>query len=303
MKLLLNGCTGFIGKELIKKLKAENCSLIIFSRNPDKNRSLEDKHTKVFYWDGTDTSLILKHLENTDGIINLAGEPIVNKRWSQSQKQLLRGSRINTTQSIVKALPMATKKLEVLINASAVGYYGNVENETVIETHKKGVGFLADLCEDWEKEALKAKEFGVRVVILRTGIVLEKDGGALNQMLLPFKLFSGGPLGSGKQWFPWIHRDDVVNIILYSLKNKNTQEQINITAPNPVTMEDFCKTLGHVLNRPSWLPMPELALKLLLGEMSEVLLTGQKAFPQKLIEANYKFIYPKLEDALKAILI
>ena len=301
MKLLLSGCTGFIGKELIKQLKAKNFSLIILSRNPDKYSYLKDKNTTVSYWDGTSIDSILNPIEDTDAIINLAGEPIVNKRWSKTQKELILTSRIKPTQTIVKALSQANKKSKVLINASAVGYYGDTKSNNIDENYKKGVGFLSDICAKWENEALKAQDYGIRVVILRTGIVLEKDGGALNKMLLPFNFFTGGPLGSGNQWFPWIHRDDVVNIILYSLNN-NTSGPINVIAPNPVTMESFCKTLGRVLNRPSWLPVPDLALKLLLGEMSEMILTGQKAFPKKLLNSNYKFIYPELEGALKTIL-
>ena len=301
MKLLLNGCTGFIGKELIKKLKAEDYSLIVLSRNPDKNKPLEDKNIEVLYWDSLNP-LPISLLEESNAVINLAGEPIVNKRWSNHQKKLLKESRINTTKNLVKAISMSSKKPAVLINASAVGYYGNIEDEIVTETSKKGIGFLANLCEQWEKEALQAESFGVRVVILRTGIVLEKGGGALSKMLLPFKLFTGGPLGSGKQWFPWIHRDDVINIILYSLQNKDTTGPLNVTAPNPVTMNNFCKTLGHVLSRPSWMPVPALALKLLLGEMSELLLNGQNVIPERALQLGYKFKYPLLEDTLRKML-
>ena len=298
MKILLAGGTGFVGKGLLEKLQSENNSIYVISRNPDAHKHLENKNIEIIPWDD---SLISK-MEVADAVINLTGEPVVGKRWTSSQKDLLASSRIDSTRVLVNAISKANKKPQVLINASAVGYYGSPENGKITESYKKGTGFLSDICEQWEKEAQKAKDFGVRVVTLRIGIVLEKNGGALSRMLLPFKLYTGGPLGSGKQWFPWIHRDDAVNAILFSLNNSNIQGPINLTSPEPVSMGEFCNVLGKVMHRPSWAPVPEFALKALLGEMSSVLLTGQRAIPKKLTDEGYKFSYPKLEDALKAIL-
>ncbi len=188
-----------------------------------------------------------------------------------------------------------------MINGSAVGFYGPVEQGDVTEETSLGKGFLANLCDVWEKEAESLKNSGVRVVLLRTGIVLERGGGALAKMEFPFKIFAGGPLGSGQQWFPWIHRDDEIGLIEFALTNDKVSGPLNATAPNPLTMTDFCKALGHALKRPSWAPVPAFVLKVLLGEMSEMLLTGQKAMPKAALDTGYVFKYPTADTALKAI--
>jgi uncharacterized protein (TIGR01777 family) len=202
----------------------------------------------------------------------------------------------------VAAIHRAGSRPSVLINASAVGYYGDVSDREVTEAHPRGPGFLAEVCEQWEKEAQAAESLGVRVVCLRTGVVLEKDGGALPRMLLPFRMFVGGPVGSGRQWFPWIHREDVVGIILFALTHPDLAGPINVMAPDAVTMTEFCRALGRAMRRPSWLPVPSVALKLIFGEMSEILLTGQRAAPKKLLEAGYHFHHPKLDECLSAVL-
>ena len=196
----------------------------------------------------------------------------------------------------------ATKvKPKVLINGSAVGFYGSVAEGDVTEETALGTGFLAELCVAWEKETEVLKTSGVRVVLLRTGVVLERGGGALAKMEFPFKIFAGGPLGTGKQWFPWIHRDDEIGLIEFALKNETVSGPLNATAPEPLTMSDFCKALGRALHRPSWAPVPAFMLKLLLGEMSDMLLTGQKALPAKALKAGYVFKYPTADAALKGI--
>jgi len=195
----------------------------------------------------------------------------------------------------------AAAKPKVFISSSAVGYYGNVDEGEVLESHPKGRGFLADTCERWENEARKAEALGIRTVLLRIGIVLEKGGGALGKMLPPFRLFAGGPIGSGKQWFPWIHRADVVDIILFAIKTEALKGPVNMTAPTPLRMKEFSAGLGDAIHRPSWAPVPAFALKTLLGEMADMLLEGQKAVPKKLIGAGYRFRYPELGRALKSI--
>ena len=205
------------------------------------------------------------------------------------------------TGAIVSAIGQARKKPSVLVSASAVGYYGHVEYGDVAETHSKGNDFLAAVCERWEQEARRAEAYGVRVITPRFGVVLEKEGGALKRLLLPFKLFLGGPLGSGKQWFPWVHRDDVIEIISFVLQNPKVSGPVNVTAPEPVTMKEFCTALGKALHRPSWAPVPAFVLRTILGEMSLVVLTGQRAIPKKLLEAGYTFKYPQLTGALSAI--
>ncbi len=233
-------------------------------------------------------------------MINLAGEPIPAKRWTPSQKEKIRASRVNTTRALVAAIGKAKMKPEILLNASAIGYYGPCGDETVVEDTEPGGGFVSQVCIQWEAEAKKAEEYGVRVVLLRTGIVLGQGGGALAKMLLPFKLFIGGPLGTGRQWFSWIHMEDEVGLIVHLLQKGNATGAVNATAPNPVTMKEFCRTLGKVLGRPSWAPVPSFMLRLLTGEMADVIITGQRVLPEKAKKLGYTFKYPDLFDALQA---
>jgi hypothetical protein len=212
----------------------------------------------------------------------------------------IRDSRIHATRAIVEGIASANVKPEALVNASAVGYYGEVPEDEVTEEYPPGSDFLAEVCRAWEAEALRARTMGVRVVLLRTSIALG-DGGALARMLMPFRFFVGGPLGSGRQWFPWIHRDDVVSAIEFALRERSLEGPVNLAAPEPVRMADFCRRLGRVLHRPSWLPVPAIALKLLLGEMSTMVLTGQKAVPRKLLQTGFRFRYSHLEAAMMDI--
>jgi hypothetical protein len=240
-------------------------------------------------------------VEGADGIINLAGEPIAGKRWTHPQKERIRSSRINATRALVRVIHSAKQKPKFLLNGSAIGYYGPHGDETLTEETRPGDDFLSRVCIDWEEEAKKAESDGLRVIRLRTGVVLGKGGGALAKMVPPFKLFAGGPLGSGKQWMSWIHIEDEVGLIQFLLENHDAHGAFNATAPNPVTMKEFCKTLGTVLNRPSWAPMPAFALRLLLGEMAEMLLTGQRVLPEKAQKMGYAFKYPNLLNALHSL--
>ncbi|MBI3313667.1 MAG: TIGR01777 family protein [Candidatus Omnitrophica bacterium] len=302
MKIVISGGTGFVGGALIEELAEKGHRITVLTRNPSHTHYPPNSPMKAVTWDAKTLGIWAEELNGADAIINLAGEPLVGKRWTAKQKARLRASRLDSTRALVDALRKASQKPRVLINASAVGYYGPVESETVTESHPKGHDFLADTCEEWEKEALKAETFGLRVVCMRFGIILEKNGGALAKMLPPFQFFIGGPLGSGKQWLPWIHRADVIGGILFSIGNPKISGPVNFTAPNPATMKDFCKTLAQVLHRPSWAPVPGFILKILLGEMSSVLLTGQKAVPAKFLQAGFAFRYPELREALVSIL-
>jgi len=239
-------------------------------------------------------------LAGADGVINLAGEPIAKKRWTIKQKHQLRLSRIDTTVGLVRAIAKAKQKPKFLLNASAVGYYGPRGDETIGEEAEAGTDFLAALCRDWENEAMKAEKLGVRVIRLRTGIVLGAGGGALAKMSPPFKFFVGGPLGSGAQWMSWIQLEDEVGLIVHLIENSQASGAVNATAPNPVTMKEFCRTLGQVIGRPSWAPVPAFALRLMLGEMAEMLLTGQRAVPTAAEKFGYRFRYPNLPEALRA---
>lgn len=303
MKVVLAGATGFIGNKLVEILLQEGHSIVLLSRNPDKVKTRFGTSVTAFQWDACSSGDWFPSMDGADAVINLVGESIAGKRWDEIQKELLRSSRINATRVIVQAIEASSVRPSVLINASAVGYYGDVPDDTVTENYPASDDFLGTLSELWENEALYAEKLNVRVICPRIGIVLGEGGGALEKMILPFKLFAGGPLGSGRQWFPWIHRDDVINGILFMLNNDRIAGAVNLTAPNPVTMNEFCRTLGKVLHRPSWMNVPGFALRIAVGEFAQFLLSGQKAVPEKLLKNGYTFMYPDLEKALRNILI
>jgi uncharacterized protein (TIGR01777 family) len=296
------GGSGLIGRKLIDSFLQAHHEVALISRTPEKVRKYFTG-VDVRFWDTKNTTALTEILDGTDAVINLTGESIASKRWTQIQKERILGSRIESTRAIIGAIKHSQRKPLVLLNASATGYYGNVPEGEVTESAPQGTGFLADVCSLWESEALKVQEFGVRVVLLRTGIVLDKQGGALQNILRPFRFFIGGPLGSGRQWFPWIHLQDEVSAILFAMENEHITGSLNLAAPESVRMTDFCRTLGRILRRPSWMRVPAWTLKLMLGEMAEpLLLHGQKMIPQKLIDAGFKFQFPKLEDALRNLL-
>lgn len=305
MKLVVAGGTGFIGSALCARLTGQGHSLILLVRSI--SAAAEAPNKTAILWQPGSAGAWEQTLEETiagaDGIINLAGEPIAAKRWTEGQKRKLRSSRIDTTRILVTAIGRAKKKPGFFINASAVGYYGPRGDEVITEESGPGGDFLAEVCSEWEEEAKKAEAHGVRVIRLRTGIVLGKGGGALSKMVPPFKLFIGGPLGSGRQWMPWIHLEDEIGLIQFLLENNGARGAVNATAPNPVTMKEFCRTLGSVLHRPCWAPVPAFALRLLLGEIAEMLLTGQRAVPAAAQKLGYRFRYPRLQEALEALVL
>jgi hypothetical protein len=303
MKIVIAGGSGFLGSALLRKLVEARHSVILLSRAPDSVRTKLPPSVQIEQWDAASVGGWAAHIEQADAVINLTGESIAGKRWTAKQKARILSSRINSTRAIVEAIGKAPKKPKALVNQSAVGYYGNVVYGEVTEDHPRGLDFLSDVAEKWEKEALKAEAFGVRVVLPRTGIVLDKSAGALQKMLVPFKLYFGGPLGSGHQWFPWIHLEDEIGALIFAAENHNLRGPVNFAASDSVTMKQFCQALGKAMNRPSWAPVPGFALKILLGEMAEsLLLGGQKIVPAKLLEAGYKFHFPKLDEALQNIL-
>lgn len=299
MKIVIAGATGFIGSILSDRLWNELHSLVLLSRKPPAEVGVPKK--EWFAWDPPAGGEWERALDGADGIINLAGEPIAAKRWTAEQKRKLRASRIDVTRALVNAIGKAKTKPRFLLNGSAVGYYGARGDETVTEISTAGDDFLSQLCVDWEAEALKAEAYDVRVVRIRTGIVLDKGRGALKKMVPPFKMFLGGPLGSGKQWMPWIHIEDEIGLILFLMQNENARGAFNATAPNPVTMEEFAKTLGDLLKRPSWVSVPGSILALTLGEMADMLLSGQRAVPEAAAKLGFQFQYPTLRTALEAL--
>ena len=293
MNILITGGTGFIGTPLTQELRKSGNDVTVTTR-----RQTDTKEKLSWNPPGLIPQNIISKF---DGIINLAGEPIAPARWTEERKKGILSSRIDTTRALVESIKAADTKPKVLISASAIGYYGPHGDESLTEDTPPASDFLADVCVKWEAEALKAQESGVRVVTVRIGGVLEGDGGALPQMIIPFKFFIGGPIGSGKQWFSWIHRDDVVGIMRYALENESVSGSVNATAPNSVTNKQFSTALGKALNRPSCLAVPGFMVELTLGELGAVLLTGQKVLPEKVLKAGYKFKYEDIEAALAAI--
>lgn len=298
MKVLVAGGSGFIGRALCRELVRQNHEVTVLSRSHALN--IQEK-IRYVAWDLIRPESWIPRAGPVDALVNLAGASIADGRWTQARKRELVESRSNSTRSLVENLSKMPIKPKILINASAVGYYGPRDDEAVDEETVPGHDFLAQLCVAWEREALAAERSGLRVVRLRTGIVLGKGGGALAKMLLPFKLGLGGPLGSGQQWMSWIHMDDVVGIITWALDQSRVKGALNLTAPHPVTNEEFSKTLGAAVHRPAVLRAPVFALRLALGEMAEMLLTGQRALPKKLLSLGYQFRYPKLDKALNSI--
>ena len=300
MKILFAGGTGFIGGPLTESLLQKNHEVVILTRSAKSSNSL---NLRFITWDPFQfDSPWESELDGAEVVINLAGEPIADKRWTKAQKRKLLDSRLGSVTAINRALRKASRRPKVLLNASAVGYYGSRGDEILDENSKSGTGFLAELCQCWEEAVMEAESLNVRAIRLRIGLVLEKGGGALGKMLLPFQLGLGGPLGDGKQWMSWIHRGDLIRLILFLLDHSEAHGAINATALNPVRMGEFAKTLGKVLDRPAIFPAPAAVLKVLLGELSEMLLTGQCVLPQRAVQLGFSFQYPTLESALRAIL-
>lgn len=299
MKVVLVGGTGLIGSALSRKLVEQGHSITVLTRSSSPPTAPK---ISSLSWNPGSRSSWEQALEDADALVNLAGEPIAARRWTDAQKEKIRGSRIATTRALVDAMARARQRPAVFLNGSAVGYYGSRGDEALGEEAPPGGDFLARVCVDWEAEAQKAEQYGMRVIRLRTGIVLAREGGALAKMVPPFKFFAGGPLGSGKQWMSWIHIEDEVGLIVFLLGHAEARGAVNATAPEPVTMRDFCRTLAKVLRRPSWAPVPGFALRLLLGEMADMLLTGQRVLPRAALKWGYQFRYVSLAGALEALM-
>jgi len=305
MKIAITGATGFVGTRLVERAQAEGHQVLVLLRNLGKLKQIfppeQFPNVEGIVYTPKESGAWQSAIAGCDGVINLAGEPLLGERWTPERKQEILASRQLGTQKLVEAIAQAEPQPRVLVSTSAVGYYGTSETTTFTETSPPGNDFLAQVCQTWEAEAQKVKEAGVRLVILRLGIVLEM-GGAIAQMITPFKLFAGGPIGTGRQWFSWVHREDVVNLILYALTHPEVEGVLNATAPNSVRMGEFCQSLADTLHRPSWLPVPSFALELLLGDAAKVILEGQQVLPQRTQASGFEFQYPKLKLALEQIL-
>jgi len=295
MNVLVTGGTGFVGSYLVGLLVARDDRVTVVSRSTARVRGARAS-VRAAEW--------LPDLSAYDAIVHLAGEPIFGKRWSKEQKQNLRASRISSTKKIVDALADLDEaaRPKTLVSASAIGYYGSRKGETLDESAGPGNDFLAGLCVDWEAEAQRAEELGVRVVQLRIGIVLGADGGALASLLPPFRMYAGGPIGLGGMYWSWIHQEDLGRLILHVIDSDSARGPINAVSPNPVTNRAFAKALGKVLRRPSFMPAPPLALKLLLGGAAEALTADQRVTPKKAGELGFEFQHPEIVPALEDLL-
>jgi uncharacterized protein len=306
MKVAITGATGLVGSLLVKRLHAKDHQIVVLTRNTTFAQKVFPSeafpNVEIVAYTPKTSGSWQSVIASCDGVVNLAGEPIGEGRWTPERKQEILNSRKLGTQKIVEAIVNANPKPTVLINASAIGYYGTSETAIFDETSISGNDFLAQVCQAWEAEARKVKDVGVRLVILRLGIVLG-NGGALGKMIPPFKLFAGGPIGSGRQWFSWIHVEDLVNLIVQALTKPEIEGVYNATAPNPVRMADLSQTLGQVMNRPSWLPVPAFAIEALLGDGAVVVLEGQQVLPKRTVETGFEYKYPNLQSALKQILV
>ncbi len=301
--VIISGATGFIGTVLVKKLVARNYHVVVLSRNPGKAAAFNSSQVKVVAWDGRSANGWGHYVDGAYGIINLAGENIAAGRWTPARKTAILQSRLAAGRAIVEAVTLSARKPRVVIQASGIGYYGNRGDTVLDETSSAGTGFLSDVAIQWEKSTEPVEALGVRRAIIRTGIVLGRGGGFLSRVLLPFKLFMGGCMGSGRQWLSWVHMEDEVSAICFLLEQDAAQGAFNLSSPQPLNAKDFFVEVGTALGRPSWLPVPGFVMHLALGEMAdELILSGQRALPARLLQAGYAFHYPSARGALNNIL-
>lgn len=299
MKTLVTGATGFIGRVIVQQLEQQGHEVVVLTRNVPKAALILGSKCKYFQWADTTTPPPAEAFQGVEGIINLMGESIGEKKWSEEQKKKILNSRVIGTAKLLEAVSKLEKKPKVLVSTSAIGIYGNRRAEELDENSAPGSGFLAEVCKAWEGEANKAQKLGLRVAIIRVGVVMGKNGGALTKMVPLFKLGVGGKLGSGDQYMSWVHVEDLAAMFVTALTDESISGPYNGTAPYPATNSDFTKVLGKVLRRPAILPAPEFALKTILGEMSAIVLEGQKVLPKKFKEKNFHYRYPTLEMTLK----
>jgi hypothetical protein len=302
MHIVIAGGSGFLGTALTRALSEEGHDIIVLTRHAQPSRAPHARVRLVFWDPNGQTGPWAATIDGAGAVVNLAGESIAAKRWSPAQKQKLRDSRVMATGSLAAAIRQAARAPEVLVSGSAVGYYGDRGDETLTETSPPGNDFLAHLAQEWEAAANQVASL-TRVALIRTGIVLDRREGALAKMLPPFMMFAGGPLGSGTQYMPWIHRDDWVRLVAWTLTSEGARGPLNVTSPRPVTNREFSSALGRALHRPSFLPAPAFALRLALGEMADaLLLSGQRALPVRATDLGFSFLHTNIDDALADIL-
>ena len=301
-KIIITGATGSIGQRLAKELIQRGDDVTVFTRNPDKAKKKIVNASNYVKWDYERLDDWMNELNGVDAVIHLAGANLGAKRLNKDYKKLAYDSRIISTRNLVEAIKLTDQKPKTFICSSAVGIYGNRYDEVLNESSLLGDDFMAKICKDWEAEAQKVEQFGVRRISIRTGLVLVKDEGLLKQLYLPFKLFVGGPLAGGRQWFPWIHLDDIVRVYLYAIDNEIVTGAINAASSGIVRMKEFARTFGKVLNRPSIFPIPKFAMKIVAGEVADYAVMSQRTSVEKIIKYGYKFKFENLEEALRDLL-
>lgn len=302
-RVVVTGATGLIGKALCRVLLQRGYEICVFSRNPEAARAVVPGAAEYVAWQPDEAGPWAAAIDGAYAVVNLAGASIAGRRWTDRYKREIRDSRIIGTRGLVNAIAAAESRPRVLINPSGIDYYGDRGDTPLDENAEPGSGFLAQVCVEWEREASRAEEYGVRTVVVRNGIVLARGEGALSRLLLPFKLFVGGPILPGTQWWSWIHLADQIGITILALEDERVRGPINATAPQPQTNREFSRTLGRVLRRPALVPVPGFALRILLGEMADVLLIQSKrVLPEKARALGYEFKYPTSEEALRDIL-
>jgi uncharacterized protein (TIGR01777 family) len=306
MRVFLMGGTGLIGTRLIQRLRERQDQVVLLTRRPDVAQAKWDGACTIVEGDPMAVGTWMQAVDDCEAVINLVGEGIFSRRWNADFMTLLRDSRVKSTENVVKALAAnpRTKRGQpkVLASASAIGYYGPHGDEELTEDSPAGSDFLAEICVAWEIAAKAAETLGVRTTRVRIGLVLDKEGGALKQLLPPFRMFVGGPVGlTGSHYCSWIHYEDLVGLFLLALDNPQCQGVLNGTAPHPVTSKQFAKALGHALHRPSFLPTPKLALRVLMGKVAGVVTTGQRVLPKKALALGYRFQFPEIETAMTNI--
>ncbi len=297
MKIIISGASGLVGTALTKDLRTEGHTVLHLVRTGGQISPTQIR------WDPLSAQVDVSALEGADVVVHLSGASIADGRWTPARKEILRSSRLDSTRVLVDSLARLHQKPRVFVSASAVGYYGNRGDEILTESSAPGNDFLSLLARDWEAEAIRAAQSGMRTVILRFGVILSPQGGALPEMIRPFRFGAGGPLGSGRQWMSWIALDDVLSIIRSSISNSEMSGAVNVVAPNPVRNSDFAHIVGRILHRPSLLPAPPFMLRLALGEMADaLLLASQRAVPERLLQSGQPFKFAEIEPALRAML-
>jgi uncharacterized protein (TIGR01777 family) len=301
MHVVIAGATGLIGRALCPALAQAGHTASALTRNPSGAPPALGEAASLVEWDPRVAGPWEDVVSRADAVINLSGENIGGRRWNDEVKRRLRSSRLDTTRALVRARASGGVRGGVFVNASGVGYYGDCGEAPVTEARQPSHDFLGQLCVDWEGEALAARELGMRVVLMRTSLVLSREGGAMDRMIQPFRLFLGGSMGSGRQWTPWIHIADTVRLYVHALESAAFEGPVNVAAPNPVRNRDFAAALAIVLKRPSLVPAPRLAMRLVVGEFADALLASQRVVPKAAQDAGYEWRYPVLEPALHSV--